>query len=66
MLRLGRPAMFGGIASTSARYIESGSAVFAPSSNATVGEVGDTSTSKRSNSSACSRMMIVRTFCAWP
>ena len=41
-------------------------AVFAPSSNATVGEVGETSTSKRSNAAACSRTITVRTFCAWP
>ena len=41
-------------------------AVFAPSSNATVGEVGLTSTSKRSNAAACSRAITVRTFCAWP
>src|SRR5436190_12971324 len=66
MLKLGSPAMFGGIASTSARYIESGSTVLSPSLNATVGDVGDTSTSNRSKSSACSRMMIVRTFCACP
>ena len=32
--------MFGGIVSTSQRYMASGSAVFAPSSNATVGDVG--------------------------
>jgi hypothetical protein len=37
---LGRPAMFGGIVRTSERYMASGSAVLAPSSKATVGEVG--------------------------
>ena len=58
--------MFGGIVSTSARYIATGSAVFAPSSNATVGDVGLSSTSKRSNAAANSRAITVRTFCAWP
>ena len=41
----GWPARFDGIVQTSLRYIASGSAVFAPSSNATVGEVGESSTS---------------------
>ena len=45
----GSPAMFGGIASTSERYIASGSSVFAPSGKATVGEVGLTSRSNCSN-----------------
>src|SRR3954466_14530145 len=45
--RPGSPAMFGGIVNTSARYIASGFSVFAPSLNATVGDVGLTSTSKR-------------------
>ena len=34
--------------------------------NATVGLVGETSTSNRSNSSSCSRLITVRTFCAVP
>src|SRR5579872_3376035 len=62
----GSPAMHEGIVSRSLTYIASGSCVFAPSANATVGDVGDASTSKRSKSSACSRMISVRTFCAWP
>src|SRR5262245_37083153 len=65
MLIPGSPAMFDGNVRQSARYIASGSA-FAPNSNATVGDVGETSRSKRSKSSACSRMMIVRTRCACP
>src|SRR5579872_5313640 len=62
----GSPAMHDGIVSKSDAYIASGSAVRPPSSNATLGEVGVTSTSKRSNASACSRAITVRTFCAWP
>src|SRR3954469_494507 len=62
----GRPAMQDGIVSRSFRYMAIGSAVLAPSSNATVGEVGVISTSNRSNASACSRMSTVRTFCACP
>ena len=58
--------MFGGIASTSPRYIASGLSVLAPSGNATVGEVGLTSTSNCSNAAANSSRMTVRTFCAWP
>src|ERR671932_1649026 len=64
--RPGRPAMFGGIVSTSERYMASGFSVRAPSGNATVGEVGETRTSKRSKAAANSRPMRVRTFCAWP
>src|SRR4029450_8704586 len=64
--RPGRPAMFGGIVSTSARYIASALSVFSPSLNATVGEVGLTRRSKCSNASANSREMTVRTFCACP
>ena len=64
--RPGRPAMFGGIVSTSERYMASGFSVRAPSGNATVGEVGETSTSKRSKAAANSRPMTVRTLCAWP
>ena len=55
-----------GIVSRSQRYIASGSAALSPIGNATVGEVGETSTSKRSNAAACSRTISVRTFCAWP
>src|SRR3954451_1775694 len=66
MFSPGSPAMHEGIVRRSDAYIASGFAVFAPSSNATVGEVGDTSTSKRSNASACSRIRTVRTFCACP
>ena len=66
MFRPGSPAMQDGIVSRSERYIASGSAAFSPSLNATVGEVGETSTSKRSNAAACSRAITVRTFCAWP
>ena len=58
--------MFDGIVSTSVRYIASGSSTFAPSGNATVGRVGETSRSKRSNSASCSRLITVRTFCAVP
>ena len=58
--------MHDGIVSRSFRYIASGFADFAPSSNATVGDVGVSSTSKRSNAAACSRISTVRTFCAWP
>jgi len=58
--------MHDGIVSRSLRYIASGFAVFAPSSNATVGDVGETRTSKRSNAAACSRISTVRTFCACP
>jgi hypothetical protein len=58
--------MFGGIASTSLRYIASGLSTLAPIGNATVGDAGLT---RRSNSSSAARnssRMIVRTFCAWP
>src|SRR5436190_5153677 len=62
--RPGRPAMHDGIVSRSLRYIAIGFSVREPSGNATVGEVGVTSTSKRSNAWACSRTSTVRTFCA--
>ena len=62
----GSPAMLGGMVRTSEAYIASGSCVFSPSLKATVGEVGLTIRSKRSNRAACSRAMTVRTFCAWP
>ena len=58
--------MFGGMASTSDRYIASGFSVFAPSGNATVGDVGETRTSKRSSAAANSCRITVRTFCACP
>ena len=48
------------------RYIASGSASLAPSGNATVGAVGETSTSAFAKAAAKSRVMSVRTFCAWP
>ena len=44
--RPGRPAMFGGIVSTSERYIASGFSAFSPSLKATVGDVGLTRRSK--------------------
>ena len=47
--RPGSPARHDGIVSRSLRYIASGLSVRAPSLNATVGDVGETSTSKRSN-----------------
>ncbi len=62
----GSPAMFGGIVSTSARYMASGFAVFSPKRKATVGEVGLSSTSKSSKAAANSSLIIVRTFWAWP
>src|SRR5438094_4167370 len=62
----GSPAMFGGIVSTSVRYMASGLSAFSPILKATVGEVGLTRTSKRLNASANSRAITVRTFCAWP
>src|SRR5262249_41512078 len=49
----GMPAMLDGIVSTSARYMANGFSVFSPRRNATVGDVGLTSTSKRSNSASC-------------
>ena len=49
--------MFGGIVSTSERYMANGFSVRAPSGNATVGEVGETRTSKRSKAAANSRPM---------
>src|SRR5436190_7930747 len=64
--RPGSPARFDGIVRRSAAYIASGLAVRAPSSNATVGDVGLTSTSKFSKAAACSSRITVRTFCAWP
>src|SRR5262249_47711108 len=66
MFSPGSPAMFDGIVSTSERYMASGSAAFSPIAKATVGLVGETSTSKRSKSASCSRLITVRTFCAVP
>ena len=51
---------------TSDRYMASGSADLAPSSNATVGDVGDSSASYCSYTRAKSRMISVRTRCACP
>src|SRR3954451_246043 len=65
-LRPGRPAMQDGIVSRSLRYIASGFSARAPSLKATLGDVGEMSTSNRSKASACSRASTVRTFCAWP
>jgi len=62
----GRPARFDGIVSRSAAYIASGFAVRAPSSKATVGDVGLTSRSNCSKAAACSSRTIVRTLCACP
>jgi hypothetical protein len=50
----------------SLRYIASGSSTFSPSRNAVVGAVGLTSTSAFSNAASKSRVIRVRTFCAWP
>ena len=47
-------------------YIASGSSVFAPSLKATVGEVGVTTKSKRSNALEKSSAILVRTRCARP
>ena len=58
--------MFDGIVSRSERYMASGFSAFSPMRNATVGDVGLTSTSKRSKAAACSCAITVRTFCAWP
>src|SRR6478752_873738 len=65
MLSPGRPAMHEGIVSRSLRYMASGFSVFAPSSNATVGLVGETSTSNCSKAASCSRLITVRTRCAF-
>src|SRR5882724_5322658 len=60
--RPGSPAMLGGIVRTSVRYMASGLSAFSPILKATVGEVGLTRTSKRSNAAANSRAITVRTF----
>ena len=50
----------------SARYIAIGSSTRSPIGKAVVGVVGETSTSTSSNAASKSRMISVRTFCAWP
>ena len=62
----GSPDRFDGIVHTSFMYIDRGSAVLAPSSNAVVGDVGERSTSNCSYAAWKSRMMSVRTCCALP
>ena len=61
----GRPARHEGIVSRSPAYIASGSAARSPIGNATVGEVGDEHV-EAGERLACSSMISVRTFCAWP
>ena len=62
----GPPYRLVGIVNRSARYIWYGSPVRAPSGNATNGVVGEISTSTCSNAEVKSRVISVRTFCAWP
>ena len=62
----GMPASDIGTVQTSFRYIASGSAVLAPSSNATPGAVGVTTKSNRSQARSKSPAISVRTFCARP
>ncbi len=62
----GTPAMFAGMVATSLRYMASGSPVLEPNSNATVGDVGEISTSASSNAASKSRWISVRTFWAEP
>ena len=57
--------MFTGRVKASFRYIVSGSFIFAPSGNATEGEVGVTRASTFWNASSNSRLMSVRTFWAF-
>ena len=52
MLIAGTPARFAGIVKMSFRYIAIGSSAFSPIRNAVVGDVGDTSTSNRSNAAS--------------
>ena len=61
----GSPARFPPSVSTSHRYIESGSCVREPSANATVGEVALTIASHCLKASSKSRLISVRTFCAF-
>ena len=62
----GMPASDIGTVQKSLRYIASGSAVFAPSSNATDGAVGVATKSNRSHAAWKSSLISVRTFCARP
>ena len=62
----GTPASDAGTVQKSLRYIASGSASFAPSSNATPGAVGVTMKSKCSKAVAKSSAIFVRTRCARP
>ena len=60
------PASDIGTVQKSFKYIASGSAVLAPSSNAVQGLVGVTMKSNRSKRRAKSSAIFVRTFCAVP
>ena len=60
------PARLDGMVHRSARYIASGSSTRSPIGNAVVGVVGETSTSTCSKAASKSRVIRVRTFCAWP
>jgi len=60
------PARLTGMVNTSDRYMASGSSTRSPIGNATVGEVGPASRSKRWKASSSSRSTRVRAFCAWP
>ena len=60
------PARLDGIVHRSARYIAIGSSTRSPIGNAVVGVVGETSTSTCWNAASKSRVISVRTFCAWP
>ena len=58
--------MFTGSVQASARYICTGSSIFAPNGNATCGDVGATRASKpASQSRSKSRLISVRTFWAF-
>ena len=66
MLTPGRPAMFAGKVQASARYMETGSLIFAPNFQATCGLVGATIASKpAAQMRSKSRAINVRTFCAF-
>ena len=60
------PASDIGTVQKSFRYIASGSSVLAPSGKATLGAVGVTTKSNRSQAASKSRLISVRTFCARP
>ena len=60
------PARLTGIVAMSLRYIAIGSSTLSPILNAVVGAVGETRTSTFSKAALKSRVMSVRTFCAWP